>query len=91
MNETIDNCPDKCKICINGSNLYNLCISCKNENNYYSKYNEYFKSSMFLDCYNIEPQGYYLNSTNATYMPCFTKLNNNDKCEECYHNSHFFH
>ena len=85
--ETTEKCLNKCKACTNESTYYNLCISCNIEKHYYSKFNEYFKSTTFLDCYDIEPQGYYLNKENNIYMPCFTKLNNSDKCEECYNTS----
>ena len=88
-NETKENFPDKCKSYSNESLIYNLCLVCNNDNNYYSKYNEYFKNTGFIECYNMEPQGYYLNTINSTYMPCFTRLNSNDKCEECYSNFNY--
>ena len=86
IRKTIDKCIDKCKECTKESILNNLCISCNNENKYYSKYNEYYNNTNYTDCYNIEPIGYYLDNISNIYMPCFTGINN-EKCEECYINN----
>ena len=86
IRKTIDKCIDKCKKCTKESILNNLCISCNNENKYYSKYNEYYNNTNYTDCYNIEPIGYYLDNISNIYKPCFTGINN-EKCEECYINN----
>ena len=84
----------KCEICNEESSLLGQCITCNNQEGYYSKYNDnknIFPG--FVNCYNNKTisDGYYLNNSLDLYMPCFHSCNKcsfygdekNNNCDEC--------
>ena len=60
----LEQCNIKCKNCSYESN--SLCISCNNKDGYYQKSDDY---NSFVECYNKEPDNYYLDSVNNIYRP----------------------
>ena len=65
----INKCNIKCKKCsLESIKDNNLCISCNKENGYYPKYNDIIINSLFIDCYNISPDGYILDKENEYYQ-----------------------
>ena len=92
--KTIDKCHIKCKNCTLQSMENNLCISCNNNQNYYSLFNDSSNNGSFINCYNQEFDGFYLDNNENIYKPCYstckkcTELGdiNNNKCSECYSN-----
>ena len=87
IRKTIEKCDTKCKTCTNESIINNLCVFCNNKEKYFSKFIKNVNINPFVDCYNIDQIGYYLDYTNNIFMPCFTEKNsqdNNKICEECY-------
>ena len=65
---------DKCKICSDESKENNLCLICNEEKNYFSKSTDKGK---YIDCYKGNISGYYLDTNNKYYMPCYPS------CETC--------
>ena len=92
--KTIDKCNIKCKECTFESTKSNLCISCNNNENYFSIVNESSNSNSFVNCYNQEFDGFYLDINESVYKPCYSackKCNelgdkDDNKCIECYSN-----
>ena len=58
----------KCKYCSEESMEYNLCETCSP--GYFQKFGETFNNS-FINCYK-DPEGYYFDSSNLIYMPCYS-------------------
>ena len=92
--KTIDKCIIKCSNCTKKSIVKDLCISCNNNDNYFPKFNDSSNFENYINCYNEEQEGYYLDSTdpdNIIYNPCYFKCKKcnefgneeNNKCEEC--------
>ena len=92
--KTIDKCDIKCQICNNESKVYNLCISCNVEDKYFQKDNDSSNIDSFINCYNKQDDGYYLDSLNNIYKLCYHTCKkcselgdeSNNKCTECYDN-----
>ena len=57
---TIDKCDIKCFECNLESSFYHLCISCNLYNGFYPKENDSSNADSFINCYNEEQEGYYL-------------------------------
>ena len=71
--------------CLNSSlesKKYGLCITCNYNKNYYPKLDEILKENKYINCYNNEPEGYYLDSLGLIYKPCFTECKE-DVIETC--------
>ena len=91
INRTIDKCPIKCSNCTNVSVSKELCDSCNNNENYYSKLNDDINENIYIDCYIGEQIGYYLDNKTKVYRPCYSKCkkcsgegnDENHKCTEC--------
>ena len=77
IHKTIDKCNIKCGNCTLESMSNNLCISCNNKNNYYEKYNDSSNNDLFINCYNEEFDGYYIDINNRIYKPCY------ETCKKC--------
>ena len=80
-------CDEKCSSCSKESTEQNLCLSCNNLDNYYEKYIEPLNSnSLFKECLK-SLEGFYLDSTNLLYKPCYHSCLSCDKNgNEDYHN-----
>ena len=80
-------CDEKCSLCSKESTEQNLCLSCNNIDNYYEKYIESVNhDSLFKECLK-SPKGFYLDSTNLLYKPCYHSCLSCDKNgNEEYHN-----
>ena len=78
INKTIDKCLIKCSNCTIGSVLNNLCVSCNNNEYYYPKLNDDINENSYIDCYNGEQIGYFLDNEQSIYKPCYSK------CKTCY-------
>ena len=88
----IEECNIKCQACSLESNENNLCISCNFKENYYPILKGNPKEDKYIDCFNTDPDGYYLDNINNIYMPCFTECNENKFINEnifnaCIYNS----
>ena len=79
---------EKCLTCSEESLVYDLCITCNENQNYYPKFNDSKNYGTFIDCYkNLEK--YYLNGN--IYEPCYescqscskNKENNFHNCKMC--------
>ena len=89
--QTIEKCDIKCAECNLESTTNNLCISCNNDENYYSKYNDNSNIGTYINCYNEGFEGYYLDNVEKMYKPCYSRCKNcydsgdenNNKCTEC--------
>ena len=65
----INKCNIKCKKCtLESIKENNLCIVCNTNNGYYPKYNDIEINSLFIDCFNIAPDGYILNKEKEYYQ-----------------------
>ena len=92
--KTIDKCNIKCRDCNNETNSYNMCISCNVGNNYFQKENDSSNTGSFINCYNIQEDGYYLDSINSIYKLCYHSCKkcsgpgdeSSNNCTECYDN-----
>ena len=92
--KTIDKCNIKCGNCNIESNIYNMCISCNVGNNYFQKENDSLNTDSFINCYNSQEDGYYLDFNNSIYKLCYHSCKkcggpgdeNSNKCTECYEN-----
>ena len=90
--KTIDKCDIKCSKCNMESTKLNLCISCNNSLNYYQKENDILNKDNYINCYNTNIEGFYLDINNKIYKQCFEKCKDcNDKgtitehkCTECF-------
>ena len=84
-----------CKKCSNESKLYNLCISCNNDEGYYPKIDE-FRNDLFINCHK-EPERYFLDVNDKIYKPCYSTCKNcteegnefDNKCISCNYNYSF--
>ena len=93
--KTIDKCDVKCKLCSKESNEYNQCLSCNNNDGYYSKVDDYKFNNNFVDCYNNLSNGYYLDEYKNIYQLCYSTCKKcvesgdeyNNKCLECMDNT----
>ena len=56
-----------------------MCTLCNYNENYYPILEE--NQNDFFDCFNIEPDGYYLDNINNIYKPCFIECYNNNQLE----------
>ena len=82
-----------CKYCSVESKEYNLCESCNNEDGYYPKKDDLNNQNSFYNCYNSSSisEGYFLNTQNKQYEPCYYTCKNcealgdqnDNKCTEC--------
>ena len=90
--KTIDKCDKKCEKCNKESIEFDQCISCNNQDNYYSKENDISNRGKYINCYNTFIEGFYLDKKDKRYNKCFEKCKNcNDrgiiidhKCNECF-------
>ena len=90
--KTLDKCDIKCSNCTIDSLLNNLCISCNNSAGYYRKYNDSLNENEYINCYNEQPNGYYLDNEEKIYNPCYSNCKactgkgniDNHQCSECY-------
>ena len=90
--KTLDKCDIKCSNCTIDSLLNDLCISCNNSAGYYRKYNDSLNENEYINCYNEEPNGYYLDNEEKIYNPCYSTCKactgkgniDNHQCSECY-------
>ena len=72
--------------------LHNLCISCNINAKYYPIFNDTHNKDQFINCYNSQPLGYYLDYYEEIYKPCHLSCKNctefgdenNNKCTECF-------
>ena len=79
-----------CKYCSNESKLYNLCVTCNNEQGYYTKIDDEIRNDLFINCYK-EPERYFLDNNIKKYKPCYSKCkrcnelgdDSNNKCIDC--------
>ena len=94
----LDKCNIKCSNCTNESVLNDLCISCNIGLGYYPKFNDYFSQNGFVNCYNGEQTGYYLDYENNIFQRCSSECKvcdgkgniDNNLCIECYDNYTLF-
>ena len=78
----------KCLECSSESLLFDLCVSCNTENNYYKKHGDNTNKLSYINCYK-NPEGYFLK--NDTYYECYKTCKNcndsgddsNNNCIEC--------
>ena len=78
----------KCENCTKESIGLDLCITCNNEEGYYSKIDDEERSDGFINCY-INPEGYYRD--NNIYKRCYSSCKfcsgygseSENKCTEC--------
>ena len=90
--KTIDKCDKKCAKCNKESVKLDQCITCNNQENYYSKENDSLNKGEYVNCYNNFIEGYYVDQKDKRYNKCFEKCKNcNDKgnitdhkCNECF-------
>ena len=90
-------CDIKCNKCSLESKNDGLCISCNYNGKYYPKLNDILNKNGFINCYNIEPEGYYLDNNELIYKPCFSECKNciifeeenRNKCNTCNSNYKF--
>ena len=90
--KTLNKCDIKCSNCTSESVLNNLCISCNNSGGYYGKYNDSLNDNEFINCYNEQPNGYYLDNEKKMYNPCYSSckacINKGNsvshQCSECF-------
>ena len=75
---------EKCKLCGKDSLLYDLCIECNNNKNYFpitKSLSQYILSGnkKYIDCFNekTKPTNFYLNINENYYEPCY------EKCATC--------
>ena len=93
--KTIDKCNIKCDECSLESINKNLCISCNNEEDYYSKEIDITNIGTFINCYKGILDGYFFDETNESYKKCYKTCKScvevgevkNHKCTECFGNS----
>ena len=88
---TIDKCDIKCSNCTKDSIENHLCLSCNNSAKYYAKYNDSENVNTFVNCYNEDQVGYYLDFSEKKYKPCYFTCKTcvgegneeNNNCSEC--------
>ena len=93
--KTINKCENKCERCDLISTHNKLCISCNNNENYYQKENDNLNKDDYINCYNNEIDGYYLDNLNKIYKQCYKSCKScikegsvqNHECTACYSNS----
>ena len=72
-------CNIKCEKCTYDSNDINLCTNCNTKENYFPLFNDLSNINGFINCYNYEIEGYYLDINQKIYKNCFSGCKN---CEE---------
>ena len=88
--KTIDKCKPKCKTCTLDSHNNNLCTDCNEENGYYKIEEDEINTQ--IECYNIIPEGYYLDKDDLKLKKCYKACKNctslgsveEQLCTECY-------
>ena len=97
INRTLGKCNIKCSNCSIDSELNNSCISCNNNEGYYTKFiNEQNNNVSFIQCFKKDEigLGYYLDNESKIFKPCHeackacTNVGNseNNYCTDCYTN-----
>ena len=91
--KTIEKCYLNCSTCDKISYDLNKCITCNNEEEYYSLYNE---TNQYITCYYKDTRfdGLYLNLINKTFEPCSQgckTCSGFNKCQACDVESNFSH
>ena len=89
--KTTDKCPNKCKTCNFESVQNQLCESCNISNSYFPAENHSLNINNYIDCFNITPEGYYLDSNDKIFKKCYKTCKNcdslgndfNHQCNEC--------
>ena len=90
-NYNCKDCEEKCSLCSKESTDKNLCLSCNNRDNYYKQHdNSQNSDSSFMECLRF-PKGFYFDSTNSVYKPCYSTCascdkdgnDQNNNCIEC--------
>ena len=63
----------KCEDSNEDSLVYDLCISCNNNNHFYPIEESVYWNSPYVDCYNeqTKPANFYLDETEGKYKPCY--------------------
>ena len=94
INKTIDKCNIKCSNCTMDSVKNGLCITCNNNESYYSKFNDNLNINSFINCYNQNQTGYYLDIINKIFYPCHNTCkecrgSQKNQCIECFDNYTF--
>ena len=94
INKTIDKCNIKCSNCTMDSVKNGLCITCNNNESYYSKFNDNLNINSFINCYNQNQTGYYLDIINNIFYPCHytckeCRGSKKNQCIECFNNYTF--
>ena len=92
LKKTIDKCDIKCEKCDTESTKLNLCITCNSLMNFHSKENDDMNKLNYINCYNNNFEGYYLDIKDKQYNKCFFKCKNcnnkgiitDHKCTECF-------
>ena len=90
--KTIDKCDKKCATCNKESVGLGQCITCNNQENYYSKENDSLNVGNYINCYNTFIEGFYVDKKDKRYNKCFEKCKNcydrgiitDHKCDECF-------
>ena len=90
--KTLGKCNIKCSNCTLNSAINNLCISCNNSAGYFGKYNDSLSDNEFINCYNEQPNGYYLDNEENMYIPCHSSCKactgkgntDNHQCSDCF-------
>ena len=69
----------KCEKCSSESlSSNNLCLNCNIEKNYYPLLNDIKNNENYIECYNGNISGYYLDYNAKIYKPCY------NTCDNCY-------
>ena len=87
IDKTLDKCNIKCSNCTKESTTAGLCISCNNDEGYYQKENEELNENSFIDCYNGEQLGYYLDEDEKKYNPCYSACKSCSRSGDSEHNN----
>ena len=77
--KTVVKCSNECSECDLSSTQNNLCKECNTNEGYYPKYNDSNNISPYINCYNTEQTGYYIDNSAKIYKPCYSTCK---KCEE---------
>ena len=70
---------NKCENSNDDSLVYDLCISCNQNNHFYQVEESFYWNSPYVDCYNeqTKPANFYLDETERKYKPCY------ETCARC--------
>ena len=69
--KTIDKCKQKCKKCSLESHNKDLCTECNNEDGYYKLEDDSLSDINQFQCFNIIPEGYYLDKNDNLFKKCY--------------------